>query len=144
MKFSILPIGHIEKKDSEIFLVIKEAYWDATTHLDMFSHAIILWWIEGCDNPEDRQTVLASPPKNKGLEPSGVFACRSPARPNPIGHTVVKILHLDKKKCCILVDHMDADSGSPIIDIKPYLPSSDRVDKTKVPPWFNNLIPKYH
>ncbi|TFG34784.1 tRNA (N6-threonylcarbamoyladenosine(37)-N6)-methyltransferase TrmO [Candidatus Thorarchaeota archaeon] len=144
MKYSILPIGHIEKNGSEVSLVISKAYWDATTHLELFSHVIILWWIDGRDNPLDRQTILVTPSKKKGLEQSGVFACRSPARPNPIGLTVVKIEGIDPIDNRIIVDHMDANSGSPIIDIKPYLPSSDRVENAKVPPWFNDLIPRYY
>ncbi|MCK4566953.1 MAG: SAM-dependent methyltransferase, partial [Candidatus Thorarchaeota archaeon] len=43
----------------------------------------------------------------------------------------------------IEIDHMDANDGTPLIDIKPYLPSSDRVDKAKVAPWFKDLQKRY-
>ena len=144
MVYSLIPIGHIEKNQSEIAIVIKDAYWDATRHLDQFSHAIILWWIDGRDNPSDRAVVLVSPPVKKGNEPSGVFACRSPLRPNPIGHTIVKIESLDQEKKRIIIDHMDAKTDSPVIDIKPYLPSSDRVENAVVPAWFSHLQPRYY
>jgi tRNA-Thr(GGU) m(6)t(6)A37 methyltransferase TsaA len=143
LTYTINPIGKVRKTDSEIFLEIDREYWAATTHLDLFSHAIVLWWIDGLDTPESRTTILANPPKNKGPLPSGVFSCRSPARPNPIGHTIVKILSLDEDKLRIYLDHMDANDGSPIIDVKPYLPSSDKVDGATVAPWFENLEPRY-
>ncbi|MHA1927601.1 MAG: tRNA (N6-threonylcarbamoyladenosine(37)-N6)-methyltransferase TrmO [Candidatus Thorarchaeota archaeon] len=143
MTFTINPIGTVQKKDSKIYLEINHEFWDATTHLDLFSHAIILWWIDGMDTPDIRKTILSKPPKNKGPISSGVFSCRTPTRPNPIGHTIVRIISLDEKNKRIEIDHMDANDGTPLIDIKPYLPSSDRVDKAKVAPWFENLEKRY-
>ena len=123
---------------------MKETYWQGTTDLEEFSHAIILWWIDGRDNPSDRNTTLVTPPKKNDSIPTGVFACRSPSRPNPIGHTIVKIESIDQEHKRIIIDHMDANSGSPVIDIKPYLPSSDRVEIAKVPLWFKDLRPRYY
>lgn len=143
LKYSIHPIGHVEKNDVGIYLVINSEIWDATVHVDLFSHLIVLWWIHERDTEEDRDTLISTPPKNKGDEPSGAFSCRSPSRPNPIGHTIVKLLEVDAENFRLKVDHMDANHGSPIIDIKPYLPSSDRVDNARVAPWFENLEPRY-
>ncbi len=143
MSYTIKPIGYVRRIENSNYLEIFPKYWDATTHLDLFSHAIVLWWIDGMDTPETRSTVLANPPKNKGPIPSGVFSCRSPARPNPIGITIVKILALEKGDTRIKIDHMDANDGSPIVDIKPYLPSSDRVENAQVAPWFENLEVRY-
>lgn len=143
MEYSIRPIGHVEKTDTGIYLVINSEIWDATVHVDLFSHLIILWWIHERDTKEDRSTLTSNPPKNKGDEPSGAFSCRSPSRPNPIGHTIVKLLDVDVENTRLKIDHMDATHGSPIIDIKPYLPSSDRVDNVRVAPWFENLEPRY-
>jgi len=143
LTYTLIPIGHVKKTDNEIHLVIKSEYWDATVHLELFSHIIVLWWIDRMDTPVIRHTLLANPPKNKGPTASGVFACRSPARPNPIGHTVVKIESIDAADSRILIDHMDAEDGTPLLDIKPYLPSSDRVENAIVAPWFENLHPRY-
>jgi len=143
LSYTVKPIGHVKKIGNQNYLDINEEYWEATTHLDLFSHAIVLWWIDGRDTPENRQTVLSNPPKNKGPVPSGVFSCRSPSRPNPIGHTIVKIINVDEKNKQILIDHMDANDGTPIIDIKPYLPSSDKVDNARVAPWFEHLENRY-
>ena len=143
MSYIIKPIGSVKKEDDQTYLEIKEEYWEASTHLELFSHIIVLWWIDGMDTPENRQIILANPPKNKGPVPSGVFSCRSPARPNPIGHTIVNILLIVNESRRIYIDHMDANENSPIIDIKPYLPSSDKVDNALVAPWFENLDRRY-
>jgi len=143
LSYTVKPIGYVKKTGKQNYLEINEEYWEATTHLDLFSHAIVLWWIDGKDTPENRQIVMANPPKNKGPVPSGVFSCRSPSRPNPIGHTIVKIMNVDGKKKQILIDHIDANDGTPIIDIKPYLPSSDKVDNARVAPWFEHLENRY-
>ena len=143
MTYTINPIGTVQKKDSKIYLEINPEFWAATTHLDLFSHAIVLWWIDGKDTPGIRKTILSKPPKNKGPIRSGVFSCRSPARPNPIGHTIVRIISLDEKNKRIEIDQMDANDETPLIDIKPYLPSSDRIDDAQVAPWFENLEKRY-
>jgi tRNA-Thr(GGU) m(6)t(6)A37 methyltransferase TsaA len=143
VSYTVNPIGFVRKDESSNYLEILPKYWEATTHLDLFSHAIVLWWIDGMDTPETRSTVLANPPRNKGPIPSGIFSCRSPARPNPIGHTILKILGLEPADNRIRIDHMDANDGSPILDIKPYLPSSDRVENAKVASWFENLEVRY-
>ena len=143
LEYSIRPIGHVEKGDKGIFLVINPEIWDATTHINLFSHLIVLWWIHERDTEEDRKSLLMFPPKNKGDEASGAFSCRSPARPNPIGHTIVKLLSVDTKNKRLEIDHMDANDGSPLIDIKPYLPTSDRVDDARVASWFDKLQPRY-
>ncbi len=143
MEFSVIPIGYVKKSQSQVTIAIIDEYWDATTHLERFSHAIILWWIDRRDNPSDRKAVLAMPPKKKGNDPTGVFACRSSSRPNPIGHTIVKIDSLDPVNKRIVIDYIDADSDSPVLDIKPYLPSSDRVENAKVATWFRDLQPRY-
>ncbi|MHA1134899.1 MAG: tRNA (N6-threonylcarbamoyladenosine(37)-N6)-methyltransferase TrmO [Candidatus Thorarchaeota archaeon] len=143
MSYEIKPIGYVKKDEDSPYLEINEEYWEATTHLELFSHIIVLWWITGRDTPENRKTIVANPPKNKGSLPSGVFSCRSPARPNPIGHTIVNILLLVNETRRIYIDHMDADHNTPLIDIKPYLPSSDKVDNALVAPWFANLDIRY-
>jgi len=115
LEYTLRPIGHVEKDDTGIYLVINSKIWDATTHIDFFSHLIVLWWIHERDTEEDRRKLIMFPPKNKGDEASGAFSCRSPARPNPIGHTIVKLLSVDAKNKRLEIDHMDANDSSPII-----------------------------
>ncbi len=142
--FTLVPIGRIHKTDGgEIYIGLEDAYWPGTLNLDTFSHIIVLWWITGRDNRSDRDTLVVTPPSQNGAPRSGVFACRSPSRPNPIGHTIVAILEIDHAEHRIRVDHMDAFDGTPVVDIKPYLPSSDRVDNAVVPAWLQHLEPRY-
>lgn len=65
----------------------------------------------------------------------GIFATRSPIRPNPIALTAVEILHNDYEKGVIQIAYIDANDGSPVLDIKPYTPSLDRIEDPKVPAW---------
>ena len=137
-------IGTVKKEDSgEIGLQIHKEFWEATINVEHFSHLIVLWWITENDTPEIRTGHLASVPRGTNAEHSGVFCTRSPRRPTPIGHTIVKLLEKNDESHMLIIDHMDAFAGTPIIDIKPYLPSSDRVDNAKVAPWFNDLKKRY-
>ena len=139
----VTEIGTVERDGtSPIRLKIHKKFWDASINVHLFSHLIVLWWISENDSPENRQH-LADVPPSKGAENSGIFASRSPNRPSPIGHTIVHLLGVDEESYSLLIDQIDAFDGTPIIDIKPYLPSSDRVDVAKVPPWFKDLKKRY-
>ena len=143
MTYTLHPIGTISKETGTPRIVLKKEYSDALINVERFSHIIILWWIDGVDTPEDRKRLLANPPRNQNPEQSGVFACRSPFRPNPIGHTISAVIKVNHESSEIELDHMDANDGSPVLDIKPYLPSSDRVRNARVAPWFEDLEVRY-
>ena len=97
---------------------------EAVRGLEGFSHIWLLWKFEGFGKGEFSPTVR--PPKLGGNKRVGVFATRSPNRPNPIGLSAVKIENIDLK-CAdapvITVSGVDMKDGTVIIDIKPYLPS---------------------
>ena len=76
------------------------------------------------------------PRHRKELPLVGLFASRSPNRPNPVGKATVKLLQ--RKGNILKVEGLDAVNGSPIIDIKPYIPGYDSADDAKVPPWITN------
>ncbi|MFX1509358.1 MAG: TrmO family methyltransferase [Promethearchaeota archaeon] len=143
MTFSASVVGYIRKpEEGAIFIEIKPQYWKATLQVDQFSHIIVLWWISGHDNPTSRANLADYPPKeNAGL--SGVFASRSPARPTPIGLSIVAIERLDEKTRRIYIDQIDARDDTPVVDIKPYMPFSDKVDKARVPQWFHDNVSRY-
>ncbi|MGV9169639.1 MAG: tRNA (N6-threonylcarbamoyladenosine(37)-N6)-methyltransferase TrmO [Promethearchaeia archaeon] len=138
-------IGEVVKEQSRVSIWIYDSFWDAILNVDKFSHIIVLWWISGRDNPESRQTLRVVPKKGdeETVQESGVFACRSPARPNPIGHTVVALREIDGDARRLVIDHIDAFHGTPVLDIKPYMPTSDRVDGAEIPVWFKTLQPRY-
>jgi len=98
-----------------------------------FSHLIILYWMHLRDHKKERQILLVFPRKHAVDIEAGVFACRSPSRPNPVGLCVVQLMKIEK--CVLTVKGLDAVEGSPIVDIKPYLPKADCVPDARVPEW---------
>lgn len=91
------------------------------------SHLIVLYW---CHNA-DRERLLAKPPHDNQVH--GVFACRSPHRPNPIAFCVVELLAREGNR--LTVRGLDALDGSPLLDIKPYSSEIDAVEGAKIGWW---------
>jgi len=83
-------------------------------------------------------TAKITPPMLK--EKKGVLATRSPHRPNPIGVTLAKIEKVDKTKRLLHVSACDLVDGTPVLDIKPYVPAYDTVSPSKVPTWIAETI----
>ncbi|MFW9811714.1 MAG: tRNA (N6-threonylcarbamoyladenosine(37)-N6)-methyltransferase TrmO [Candidatus Thorarchaeota archaeon] len=143
MLFELSPIGSVEKKDGEtVQLLIHPEYWDATIRIEEFSHLHVIWWADGLDTPDNRKHLKDVPPAD-GAEMSGVFASRSPLRPNLLCLSIVKLEKVDNDRKVLVVDQISANDGTPILDIKPYMPSSDKVDDAQVPKWFRNLKKRY-
>ena len=99
---------------------------DAFRGLEEFSHLWLVWEFSEAVRPEWSPTVR--PPRLGGNRRVGVFATRSPFRPNPIGLSCVKLEQIDlqdSRKPVIWVSGVDMMDGTPIYDIKPYLPYAD-------------------
>jgi tRNA-Thr(GGU) m(6)t(6)A37 methyltransferase TsaA len=101
-------------------------YRDALNHLDEFSHIWIIFEFHRHENwrPTTR------PPRIDGPKRVGIFASRSPHRPNPIGLSAVKLEKIDldaRGGIEIHVSGVDIMDGSPVLDIKPYIPFADRI-----------------
>ncbi|MEM3623282.1 MAG: tRNA (N6-threonylcarbamoyladenosine(37)-N6)-methyltransferase TrmO [Candidatus Bathyarchaeia archaeon] len=127
-------IGVVEKEgEQEATIRIFPEFSAGLKGIENYSHIIVLYWIHLRDNKENRQTLLVFPRKHAVKIETGVFACRSPSRPNPIGLCVVELLKV--KECILTVKGLDAFEGSPIIDIKPYNPRTDSIPNAKVPEW---------
>lgn len=108
-------------------IVFEPAYRnpDAVRGIEAYSH---LWLIWGFSVPErENWSATVRPPRLGGNERVGVFATRSPFRPNPLGLTLVKLEGVDRRDgaCALLVSGADMMDGTPIYDIKPYLPYAD-------------------
>lgn len=129
------PVGHVVIDGQGFFLQIEAPYRSALRGLAGFSHVDVLWWCHGLDNPECRRIVECPQPYRKAPAKLGVFATRSPARPNPIALTVVPVLDIAHENGLVRVGYIDAENGSPILDIKPYHPATDRVQNVSVPAW---------
>ena len=133
MNFEIQPIGYVrspykEKKDaprqgrlsqnvSEI--VIDEQYLPGLEDVEKKSHLIVLCWFDQAD-----RTMLKATPPHEKVE-HGVFATRSPDRPNPVALSVVDLIVRDGN--VLRVRGLDALDGTPVVDIKPYSPDIDCV-----------------
>ncbi len=99
---------------------------EAFRELDGFSHIWLIWQFSKCENCAVSPTVR--PPRLGGNKRVGVFASRSPFRPNSLGLSCVKIEKIDfecKDAPVIFVSGIDMISGTPIFDIKPYVPAAD-------------------
>lgn len=129
------PIGTITNNESGVFITLEEAYIPALQALDGFSHINVFWWFSEFDDAQMRSVVEAPQPYKKAPEVMGIFATRSPIRPNPIALTAAQIIHIDYKKGIIQLGYIDAHDGTPVIDIKPYTPSYDRIENATVPAW---------
>ncbi len=131
--FRLTPIGAVRRENGGVTIEIHEAFQEALLGLEGFSHLILLYWMDGKDNHRDRHTYRVHPRANPANPLRGVFATRSPARPNPIGLDVAGILAVDGLS--IRVDKTDAFDGTPVLDIKPYIPGSDAPAGATVPEW---------
>lgn len=132
--FLMHPIGRVERKGESAHLRIFDPYRDALLGLDGYSHAFVLYWFDRNDTPEKRRTLRVHPRGNPANPLTGVFACRAPARPNLIGLTLCRVLSVADGT--IRVDKIDALDGTPIVDIKPYIPSIDDATKDiRLPDW---------
>ena len=129
------PIGEVRLRAEGFVLEIDPKFRDGLTGLEGFSHLNILWWSHQLDQPELRSTVILDQPYRKGPAKLGVFATRSPLRPNLICTTVVPVIDLNINSGKITIAYIDAEEGTPILDIKPYYGNSDRVKAYQVPGW---------
>jgi tRNA-Thr(GGU) m(6)t(6)A37 methyltransferase TsaA len=133
--YQITPIGTIHAGESGCYLEIAPPYRAALRGLDGFSHLQVLWWCHLCDDLDLRGIMEWDQPYRHGPRMLGIFATRSPLRPNPIALTAVAVTRLDPDAGRIDIPYIDAEDGTPILDIKPYHPSADRVRNVTVPAW---------
>lgn len=110
-----VPKGLGAKHEAEGILEIRPELEAGLTDIEGFSHLIVLWEFDRSAGFE----LVGTPPSDN--RPHGVFATRSPRRPNPIGFTVVELLRREGRS--LHVRGVDMLDGTSILDIKPYLSS---------------------
>jgi tRNA-Thr(GGU) m(6)t(6)A37 methyltransferase TsaA len=133
--YNVTPIGRVSVKNGSFALRLDSRYVAGLRELDGFSHIVVLWWCHHLDAAEYRALTEFEQPYRKSPAKVGVFATRSPARPNPIAATAVGVLRIDHKEGIVHLPFIDAEDGSPVLDIKPYHPCTDRVRELSVPAW---------
>lgn len=132
---SLTPIGKTETLDGLRIIRLHKAYVPALQALEGFSHVDVLWWFDGCDNETSRSSLKEHSPYKHAPAVMGTFATRSPERPNPIALSVAEVIGINQEEGTVTLAYLDADDDSPVIDLKPYTPSLDRVEKPRVPAW---------
>jgi tRNA-Thr(GGU) m(6)t(6)A37 methyltransferase TsaA len=134
--FQLHPIGRVvmDESDGRCLLKIAPPYREALRQLDRFSHAMVFWWAHQMDNEDQRQILSTDLPYAPG-EKVGVFACRAEYRPNPFAVTTLPVLAVDVEAGEVALPWIDAYDGSPLLDIKPYIPICDRIREVHVAPW---------
>ncbi len=111
-------------------IIIDSALTEALDNLEEFSHIIVIFWIHKSRRPAPKKV---RPMGNPAHDLMGVFATRSPDRPNPIGKTTARLL--ERRGNVLKVQGLDAIDGTPVIDIKPYVPGYDSPDNARAPSW---------
>ncbi|HLK33796.1 MAG TPA: tRNA (N6-threonylcarbamoyladenosine(37)-N6)-methyltransferase TrmO [Terriglobales bacterium] len=112
---SDVPRGLGAKHEAEGLLRIRPELEAGLTDIEGFSHLFVIWEFDRSQGFE----LLGTPPSDN--RPHGVFATRSPRRPNPLGLTVVELVR--REGSVLHVRGVDMLDGTPILDIKPYLSS---------------------
>lgn len=132
--FSVKEVAVVEMGDEGFLLRLSPQFKDALQGLKGFSHVQVYWWAHQLDKEEMRSLNKLPKPYKKGPEELGIFATRSPLRPNPLAMTLVPITWINRNEGCLGIAFIDADPGTPVLDIKPYY-GMERVKEYNVPSW---------
>ena len=132
-EFKVHPIGHVQKSGDRTLIVLEKKCEPGLLGLDQWSHVQVIWWFDKNDTPQKRAILQVHPRGDQKNPLTGVFATRSPFRPNLIALTLCKIVSV--KENVVEVEKIDAFEGTPVLDIKPYAPGQDSATDVKVPDW---------
>jgi endonuclease-3 related protein len=140
-KLTLKPIGVVRSKITQppppdegkviAEIVVDSRLTGALDGLEGFSHIVVLYWMHQAGG--GRVPTKVHPMGKPEFPLVGLFVTRSPRRPNPIGVTTVRLLQ--RRGNILVVQGLDAFDGTPVIDIKPYIPGYDSVAEAKVPRW---------
>ncbi len=117
--------GILQNLESRIVFEGKYRNLDYIRGIEGFSHLWLIWCFS--ENADKGSSPTVRPPRLGGNTRVGVFATRSPFRPNPIGLSSVRLVRTERceEGICLVVSGADLMDGTPIFDIKPYIPFSD-------------------
>jgi tRNA-Thr(GGU) m(6)t(6)A37 methyltransferase TsaA len=124
----------------ESVIEIDPAFADGLEGLDTFSHVIVLFYMHR--DPDGEASTLRRRPRGRADMPLlGVFAQRGRMRPNPVGITTVPIVRVEPGR--LTVRGLDAVDGTPVLDLKPHVPTFDRAENPRLPEWIERLMAGY-
>jgi tRNA-Thr(GGU) m(6)t(6)A37 methyltransferase TsaA len=125
----------VRNKDSISKIILDRNLETALEGVKDFTHLFVLYWLH--EIPRKREQLLKTHPRGrKDMPLLGIFATRTPYRPNPVGLTLVELLEITGN--ILTVRGLDAFDGTPVIDIKPY-DKWDVPDNAKMPDWWRTL-----
>lgn len=132
-----IMVDRIRKTDTEISkIVIHEGFEDLLEGIEEYSHLVILYWAHAV--PKERRSLTrVHPMGRKDFPEVGIFGTCSPARPNPVLTTVVRLIRREKN--VLTVTGLDAIDRSPVIDIKPYVSEFYPREGIRVPAWMEQI-----
>lgn len=122
-------------EEREAVVEVEPAWAEALHGIEGFSHIWLLWWLDRRDAP--LESLRVHPEGRPEMPLVGIFATRSPHRPNPLAMTVVELLERQGRR--LRVRGLDACQGTPILDIKPYLRRGDLIPGAAMPGWLEQL-----
>ena len=131
--FQVHPIGWIRKEGDDVCIDIDPAFHEGLLGLEVFSHIIVCYWFHENDNSEDRKKLRVHPMKDPSNPLTGVFATHAPVRPNLIGISTCQLISVTGST--IRIDTIDARNGTPVIDIKCYVPDQLDPSQISLPDW---------
>jgi tRNA-Thr(GGU) m(6)t(6)A37 methyltransferase TsaA len=112
------------ESDAVCALVVDPRWTQALTGVESCTHLVVLYWMD-----RSRRDLVLQVPRHYGA-PRGTFALRSPARPNPIAMSVVRLVRVDGNRLSVV--GLDCLDDTPLLDIKPYFASTDAVGEAVV------------
>jgi tRNA-Thr(GGU) m(6)t(6)A37 methyltransferase TsaA len=122
-------------EEADALIEIDDAWAEALDGIEGFSHIWVVWWLDRAEGPPEALHVR--PERRADLPLVGLFATRSPRRPNPIAMTAVRLRQRDGARLHVV--GLDAFAGTPILDIKPYLLRGDQIEQASAPAWLERL-----
>jgi tRNA-Thr(GGU) m(6)t(6)A37 methyltransferase TsaA len=125
------PIQSVTARDVEGVVELFPQYAEGLRDIDGFSHLILIYHF----HLSDKSSLIVRPYLDD--ETHGVFATRAPARPNPIGISVVRLTRVDGTR--LYITGVDTLDGTPVLDIKPYIPQFDAIETEKIG-WLKDRI----
>jgi tRNA-Thr(GGU) m(6)t(6)A37 methyltransferase TsaA len=114
---------------------IEPSWTEALDGIEGFSHIWVVWCLDRSNEPPE--SLKVRPEGRADMPPRGIFATRSPRRPNPIAMTAVRLL--ERQGSRLRVQGLDAFEDTPVLDLKPYLRRGDLVPEATSPEWIERL-----
>ena len=127
--------------DVESRIELDPRYAAGLAGLNEFSHVVVVFHLDRIAPFDPHKQLARNPRGMEDLAPVGVFAQRTKFRPNPIGVTAVELVAVDDKG--ITVRGLDALDGTPVLDIKPYIPAFEVKDGARMPAWVDRMMDGY-